>query len=120
VRVPLIRLSAGIATALLLTGCGAGGSASDPDPTSGGDGQVITITIDGDEITPNVEVPLGEPVTLDITADRAGELHVHSTPEQEVEFDEGETRAELTIDQPGVVEVEDHELGTVIVQLEVS
>jgi hypothetical protein len=57
---------------------------------------------------------------LHITADRAGELHVHSTPEQELEFDEGESHVELTFDHPGVVEVEDHESGKVILQLQVS
>ena len=67
-----------------------------------------------------MQVPLGEPVTLDITADREGELHVHSTPEEEIAFQHGDTEAELTFDQPGVVDVEDHESGKVIVQLQVS
>jgi len=41
-------------------------------------------------------------------------------PEQEIEFDKGTSTKKLTIDQPGIVDVEDHALGQVIVQLEVS
>jgi hypothetical protein len=67
-----------------------------------------------------VTAALGEPVTLNIDADTAGELHVHSTPEQEIEFARGVSTKMLTIDQPGVVDVEDHELEKVIVQLQVS
>jgi uncharacterized protein YcfL len=92
---------------------------SSPEPK----GTVVEITIDGDSVEPNgarVEAHVGEPITLQITSDREGELHVHSTPEQEIPFDNGTTEAELTIDRPGVVEVEDHHSGLVIVQLEVS
>jgi hypothetical protein len=116
VRTALTRLLLITTAALALTGCG-----SEDAPAS--DDNVVKITIDGDQITPNgdrVEVSLGEPVTFDITADRAGELHVHSTPEQELAFDEGETKVEATFDQPGVVEVEDHETDKVVVQLQVS
>jgi hypothetical protein len=64
-------------------------------------------------------VARGEPVTLLITATKAGELHVHSSPEQHVEFPSGTSAATLTLDQPGVVDVEDHALDKLIVQLEV-
>jgi hypothetical protein len=83
----------------------------------------IDITITGDQVDPSgktVEVPLGETVTLVITADRPGELHVHSTPEQEIPFDAGTSTHELDFAQPGVVAVEDHDLDKVIVNLEVS
>jgi len=82
----------------------------------------IEITIEGNQVTPNgktVEVPLGETVTLDLHADQPGELHVHSTPEREIEYDAGDTTRTLTFDQPGVVAVESHDLGKIIVQLEV-
>ncbi len=45
---------------------------------------------------------------------------MHSTPEQELEFPAGKSTQTLTIEQPGIVEVEDHDLDKVIVQLEVS
>lgn len=83
----------------------------------------IEIEIEGDSIEPNgklVEVQAGEPVVLQIESDRAGEFHVHSSPEQVIGFEAGETRVELTIDRPGVVDVEEHETGVVVLQLEVS
>jgi hypothetical protein len=141
-RAPLTRLLVTLATAPALAACSGGGTpAADETPTPGAtsspaateqsspaeeptsDGTVIEITIQGDTVDPNgerVDVPLGEPVTLDITADREGELHVHATPEQEISFRHGDTETELTFDKPGVVDVEDHESGKVIVQLQVS
>jgi len=86
-------------------------------------GTVVVISIDGDRITPagdRLEVDRDEVVTLEITSDRAGELHVHSKPEQYVEFEAGSSTHELVIGAPGVVDVEDHETGHVIVQLEVQ
>jgi hypothetical protein len=104
-----------------LTACGDDESGS---PGNGGDPATIEVTFDGDAVTPNgerVEVGTGQPVELDITADAAGEIHVHSDPEQTLEYDEGTSTVEIEpIDQPGVVDVESHDLGVVIVQLEVS
>ena len=140
-RTPLTRLLLTLTAALALTACSgedtpkaddtpaaspsssAATQESSPAEEPTADGTVIEITIQGDTVDPNgerVEVPLGEPVTLDITSDREGELHVHSTPEQEVSFSHGDTETELTFDKPGVVDVEDHESGKVIVQLQVS
>jgi cytoskeletal protein RodZ len=82
----------------------------------------IEITFEGDTVTPNgerVAVPLGEEIDLVITADAPGELHVHSTPEQELAYEAGTSTLPLVIDQPGIVEVESHDLGLVVVQLEV-
>ena len=45
---------------------------------------------------------------------------MHSSPEQHIEFEAGTTDKTLTIDQPGVVDVEDHALDKLIVQLQVS
>lgn len=92
---------------------------STPEPS----GVVVEISISGDEVTPNGErvlADLGEPVVLSIRSDRPGELHVHSTPEQEVAFGSGRSKHELRFEQPGVIEVEDHDSGRVIVQLQVS
>jgi hypothetical protein len=93
-----------------------------PSPTEE-PGQTVAITIEGDQITPRgerLEVDRDEVVTLEIASDRAGELHVHSKPEQYVEFEAGSSTHELVISAPGVVDVEDHETGYVIVQLEVQ
>jgi hypothetical protein len=93
-----------------------------PDPTEE-PGQRVVITIEGDAITPNgerLEVERGEVVTLEITSDRAGELHVHAKPEQYIEFEAGSSTHELVVDAPGVVDVEEHDSGHVVAQLEVQ
>jgi len=98
----------------------ASSEASEPTETAGT--QQIEVTIVGDSVTPNgerVEVAVGEPVELIVEADQPGEIHVHSSPEQELEYDKGTTTLELDpIERPGVVEVESHTLEKTIVQLE--
>lgn len=131
--------------ALALTGCGtdeadpntptgeATERTSTPEPTETPSeapseeieeaGTVITITREDDEFSPNgerVEVPLGEEITFAIDADEAGELHVHSTPEKDIAYEEGLSSHRLTFKQPGVVEVESHDPDAVVVQLQVS
>lgn len=122
------RLAATMATlalALALTaGCGAESSTGGSDGGPGGTRQTKTIDIsfkDG-SVTPNgdrVEVELGQPVELVVQAQEPGEIHVHSTTEQEFEYGAGTTTLKLTLDKPGVVEVESHDLEVTIVQLEV-
>ena len=98
-------------------------SSSPPSPASSAKGTTIEVTFKGDTVTPNgerVEVEHGQDVVLDITADKPGEIHVHSTPEQELEYDSGTSMVTITnLAQPGVVDVESHNLDQVIVQLEV-
>lgn len=103
-----------------ITACG------DDDTSPGSDAssrtKVIAVEIEGDSVTPNgdrVEVAVGQEIELKVTADAPGEIHVHSSPEQELEYDEGVTTLELApIDKPGIVEVESHTLEKTIVQLE--
>jgi hypothetical protein len=109
-----------LVAALSLTACSDDTSGSG---SGGGTGTTVDITIKAGKVTPSgerVKAKVGEPVTLNIDSDVAGEIHVHSTPEQEIEFDKGTSTKKLTIDQPGIVDVEDHALEQVIVQLEVS
>ena len=78
-------------------------------------GVTINITFKGDTVDPNgceKKVKAGKPIKLHIVADAPGELHVHSSPEQEIEYPPGTTDKTLEIDQPGVVEVESHHLDT--------
>ncbi len=119
-RRTLAALVTAALTLPLLAGCG-----DDEEPTDGGpsSSQTIEITFSGDEVTPNgdrVKVKAGEEIEFVVKADEPGELHVHSNPEQELEYGAGTTNLTLTIDEPGVVEVEAHELEVVIVQLEVE
>jgi hypothetical protein len=144
---PLGKAAASLAALVLafaLAGCGGddGGDgdtgptpteATVSEPTNTGpstiesepsDGTTIEVTVEGDTVTPNgerVDVDRGEQVHLVVTADAAGEIHVHSDPEQEFEYDAGTTTLTLTnLDRPGLVEVESHTLDKVIVQLEVK
>ena len=85
-------------------------------------GTTIDITFKGDTVDPNgvqKKVKAGKPITLHIVADKPGELHVHSSPEQEIEYDAGTSDKRLTIDRPGIVEVESHTLEQLVVVLEV-
>ncbi len=123
--------------ALGLSACGDGGddepttapgsSAPGDSPSSStssadGDTVALTVTREGDTFTPNgerVELEVGQTLDLTITSDAAGELHVHSTPEQEIAYEAGTSEHQLTIDRPGVVEVESHEPDSIVLQLEV-
>ncbi|UFN46099.1 hypothetical protein [Nocardioides okcheonensis] len=100
-------------------------SSSGSDSGSGStssDAVEVTVTREGDTFTPNgerVDLAIGQTLDLTITSDVAGELHVHSTPEQEIAYEAGTSEHEITIDRPGVVEVESHEPDQVVLQLEV-
>lgn len=119
------RVAAAVAAAMIsLTAVSACASADDePTGTSTGNVEAITITIQGDEVDPNgkrFDIDRDQPVTLTIEADKAGELHVHSKPEQEIEYDAGESTHELSFDKPGIVAVESHALEKTILEFKVS
>jgi PBP1b-binding outer membrane lipoprotein LpoB len=119
------RLAVAVLLAVLLTlaGCSSGSSKASSGASPAGTGTTVHITIKDGKVTPNgdrIKASVGKPITLHIEADSAGQIHVHSTPEQEIDFPKGTSTQRLTIDQPGVVDVEDHALDQVIVQLQVS
>ena len=109
-----------LAAAMTLTACGDGGEA----PASSQHTKRIDITFAGGSVTPNgerVEVTKGQPVEFVVKADAPGEIHVHSSPEQELEYEKGTTILKLDpIDRAGIIEVESHTLEKTIVQLEVK
>src|SRR4051812_14591734 len=120
-RRTLAVVAVALATLALTAACG-----SDSEPSSGSgptEPKAIEVTINGDSVTPNgdrVDVAVGQEVVLHVTADKAGEIHVHSTPEQEFEYPAGKSEQTIKdLDQPGSVEVESHTLDKIIVQLEV-
>ena len=85
-------------------------------------GPLLTVTIDGDEVSPNAEeidLGTGEKLLVEIDSDRAGELHVHSASEQFIEFADGTTNSEIVVNRPGTVEVEDHDTSAVVALIEV-
>ncbi|WP_323794428.1 hypothetical protein [Nocardioides sp.] len=123
-----MRRRLGVLAALLVIGA-AGTACGDDSSTSGGSSDAervsIAITVADGEVSPSgdaVEVPVGEEVDLVVTADAPGQIHVHSDPEAELDYDgtgEAETFT-LRIDRPGQVEVESHTYGTLIAKLVVS
>ena len=102
-------------------------SDSSPAPTPSestpeDDSLAIAVTREGDVFTPNgerVDAGIDQPIALTITSDEAGELHVHSVPEQEISYEAGTSEHEIVIDRPGVVEVESHDPDLIVLQLEV-
>jgi plastocyanin len=121
VRRTLAVLVVLVVTALSLTACSSSDSSNGGGSSSGG--TTVDITIKNGTVSPKgdrLKVKAGDPVTLKIDSDRAGEIHVHSTPEQHIDFPKGSSTKKLTIDTPGIVDVEDHALDVVIVQLQVS
>ena len=113
-RLGVLALVAGLA----LTGC-----SKENDASGSSDPVRVEVTIKDGDVTPKgdrVEVEAGQPVEFVVDSDVAGELHVHSTPDHEVAFEPGETSDTVTIDRPGVVEVELHDPAVVVVQLQVQ
>jgi hypothetical protein len=119
VRTSLRALIAVLLGLLVVSGCSSG-SPSDGGTTGS---TVVHIKIRGNSVTPNgtrIQVKVGQPVILKIDADQGGEIHVHSTPEQHIAFPQGKSTRKLKIKTPGIIDVEDHALNKVIIQLEVS
>jgi hypothetical protein len=110
-----------LVTSVGLAGCGSDSTGTE-DTSKDASAQTLDVTIKGDAITPTnkrVEVSMGKPLTITIDSDRSGELHVHSSPEEEIAFDKGTTTKKVTFKTPGVIEVEEHVSDTLIAQLEV-
>ena len=118
------RTSAAVAvllvTAVATAGCGSddntAGTNTDTEP------KVVNVTFNGDSVTPNGErvvVAVGQEIELKMSADKPGEIHVHTDPEQELEYTAGTSTVDIApIEKPGIVEVESHDLDKVIIQLE--
>ncbi len=118
-RRPVAAIATALLSASLLAGCGGSSSSSSSGtlPT-----KVIDVTIAGDSVTPNgdlVEVAVGQRIELDVTADAPGEIHVHSSPEQEFQYDKGSSTIDVKpITAPGRVEVESHTLEKTLFTLQ--
>jgi len=120
-RRPVAAAALVLASALTLTACGGGGSSSAEDsstlPT-----KVIDITFTGSDVTPNgtdIDIKVGQPIELDVTSDAPGEIHVHSSPEeQEFEYHQGSQTFDVKpIPAPGQVVVESHTLDKTLFTL---
>jgi len=114
-----------VAPAVALVGCSPSSGSSDHSTSASGESgskatKKIAVTVNGDTVTPAAEpvtVAVGQPVELDVTSDRDGELHVHSSPEHEFEFKPGKSSFRFTLDQPGTVVVEEHVTDALVLKI---
>lgn len=123
--------AAALLVALTLAGCGSTSepssdatATSEPTPsatTEAPKGVTVEIEFSNGDVVPmdeKVDVKVGEPVTLHVVSDAADEIHVHSDPEHEYEVAAGDDKTfTFTIETPGQVAVEAHELDVTIVEL---
>lgn len=122
-------------TVSVVAGCA---TPSDPPPTQGASSAVsaspstsnpstslrIDVTIAGSTITPSgarYETKVNQPIELHVTSDVSDQLHVHAIPEQTFDVKPpGPQSFRFTVEVPGRVEVELHQLGrtvaTILVQ----
>ncbi|MET9700319.1 hypothetical protein ABZY31_25855 [Streptomyces sp. NPDC006529] len=93
--------------------------APSPDPAATAD-RTVTLTVHDGKVTPapgRTELKRGERVALRVTSDRADTLHVHGY-DKELTLPAGqEATLVLTVDRPGLFEVETHESDLVLTQL---
>lgn len=118
----LALLAALIGLASMTAACGS--DATTPDSGSSTKPRVINVDFKGATVKPNgekVQVGVGQEVELEVTADKAGQIHVHSDPEQQKNYGAGTTRISLgSFKMPGQFVVESHALDKTIVILEVQ
>jgi hypothetical protein len=129
----LLVLSVGL---LVIAGCGGSDTAqSPPSPSPVGpsgmhdqqappDRLVIDVTIKGGEVTPTnsqLQGKVSEPIIVRVNSDTADELHVHSSPEHTFKVEPRPSQSfQFTVDVPGRVDVELHQLHRTIATVNVQ
>ena len=111
-----------VATLAVLTSCSGSDSGASGSGTTNNKPTSIDITIKNGNVTPQgerVKATVNRPITLNISADKAGQIHVHSSPkEQEFEYRKGSSTFHVTpIQAPGQVVVESHTLNKTLFTL---
>ena len=107
-------LPAALLTAALLAGCGGANGSGAPAGS-----RTVAYTLSGSKVDgpDRIEVDRGTTVTIEVTADRDDELHVHGYDE-EVELSPGAAgRVTFVADEQGRFEVETHESGLTLATL---
>lgn len=86
-------------------------------------GLVVDISIKGGAVTPTnavLQAKVGEPIEFRVTSDAIDELHVHSNPEHTFEVAaKPDQTFSFTVDVPGSVAVELHDLGRTVATIQV-
>ncbi|WP_137146064.1 hypothetical protein [Mycolicibacterium sp. CR10] len=87
------------------------------------DGTVVEVSIAGGTVTPTngqAQGTVGKPIVLQVTSDVADQLHVHSTPEHTFNIEPRPDQTfEFTVDVPGQVDIELHDLNRTVVTIQV-
>ena len=93
-----------------------------PD-TAAEDGLVIDMTIADGTVTPTnavFDATVQEPIVLRVNSDAVDQLHVHAVPESTFDVrPQPEQTFEVTVEVPGRVEVELHDLGRTVAIIQV-
>lgn len=85
---------------------------------------LIDVSIKGGEVNPinaQLEAKINEPIVVKVISDVADELHVHSAPEHtfKIEAKPGQ-QFQFTVDVPGKVDIELHQLEKTIATVQVQ
>jgi hypothetical protein len=139
----LKTLTALAATALITAGCGGStssdiatnGSSAPATPSSTDAPQmsdpqerparlVIDVTIKGGEVTPTnaqFDANAKEPIVVRVNSDVADQLHVHSNPEHTFNIEPKSGQSfQFTVDVPGNVDIELHQLNRTVATVTVQ
>jgi hypothetical protein len=130
------------AAALITAGCGGSNSSenasgsttsSQPSTVSPSDMSneqapptrlVINVDIKGGNVTPTneqLQAAVKEQIVIRVNSDAADELHVHSTPEHSFKVEAKPMQSfQFTVDVPGKVDVELHQLKKTIATIQVQ
>lgn len=97
--------------------------ASTTSPSIASDATVVDINIAGGTVTPTngqAQGAVGKPVILRVSSDVSDQLHVHSVPEHTFQVEPRRDQTfEFTVDVPGQVDVELHDLNRTVVTVQV-
>ena len=106
--------------AVLLSGCG--GSSTGADAGGGGKTDTIQVAVKDGKVTPathRVPVAKGDTVKLVVTTDTADEVHVHGVDIEKATSPGKPVTITFVAKDPGIYDVETHDSGLQLLQLEV-
>jgi hypothetical protein len=128
--------------AVLIAGCGGGGGSENAQSSSSApsattinppdmpnnqappDRLLIDVTIKGSEVNPTnaqLEAKTNEQIVVKVDSDVADELHVHSTPDHSFKIEAKPAQQfQFSVDVPGKVDIELHQLGKTIATVQVQ
>jgi hypothetical protein len=130
----VIRVGAVLACTVLLAGCGGAQETTAPEAAQSSapapaesapavEPIIVDVTISQGMVTPvneTLQATAGEPIMLRVDSDAADELHVHAVPEHTFAVQPAADQEFIfTVDVPGRVEVELHDLGRVVATIHV-